>query len=78
VVEENEVHRALHFLSYRSKKEHASERGHGLRRGPFFYTDHLEVPVFTQATFPAAEANAALGPRFQVGALIPTMRFDQM
>lgn len=26
--------------------------------------------MFTQATFPAADANAALGPRFQVGALI--------
>jgi serine/threonine protein kinase len=36
----------------------------------FFSYSILEYRVFTQATFPLADANAALGPRFQVGALI--------
>jgi serine/threonine-protein kinase len=37
---------------------------------PFVFGFPWKCRVFTQATFPIAEANASLGPRFRVGALI--------
>lgn len=44
-------------------------RGSRLRRGPFVVSS-LESLVFTLATFPLTNTNAALGQRFQVGDVI--------